>query len=129
MISVSDAITQSDYELFLSYNELLNTIEECFYYLIKSYESMEYTNREQIMDDLIDAFIQVDAVHSSMMHAARGNSQLQKSILLFDDMLEELRPAPEGGSHLFHAYLKRLSHLYTAWKRDIQACLLPYLLH
>lgn len=92
MINANKSLTQSEYELFYSYNELLNWIEEDIYDLIQSFESMEYTEGERVVDDLVDAFIQIDATHSGMFHLARDDEHLQNQILLFDQIIDELKP-------------------------------------
>ncbi|USK33591.1 hypothetical protein LIT25_24325 [Bacillus sp. F19] len=72
------------------------------YDLIQSFESMEYTEGERVMDDLVDAFIQIDATHSGMFHLARDDEHLQNQILLFDQIIDELKPFTLNRMILFH---------------------------
>jgi hypothetical protein len=132
MINANKSLTQREYELFYSYNELLNCIEEDMYDLIQSFESMEYTEGERIMDDLVDAFIQIDTNHSGMFHLAGNDEHLQNQILLFDQIIDELKPFTLNKDDIlsFQIYIKEeLSVLFVQWKREVQAYLLPYLLH
>ncbi|TDL78921.1 hypothetical protein [Peribacillus frigoritolerans] len=131
MINANKSLTQSEYELFYSYNELLNFIEEDLHYLIQSIESMEYTEGERVMDDLVDAFIQIDTTHSGMFHLAGDDEYLQNQILLFDQIIEELKPFTlnKDDAFLFQIFIKEeLSVLFLQWKREVQAYLMPYIL-
>ncbi|MDQ0857261.1 hypothetical protein [Bacillus sp. V2I10] len=102
------------------------------YDLIQSFESMEYTEGERVMDDLVDAFIQIDTTHSGMFHLARDDEHLQNQILLFDQIIDELKPFTlnKDDTLSFQIYIKEeLSVLFIKWKREVQAYLLPYLFH
>lgn len=99
--------------------------------MIQSIESMEYTEGERVMDDLVDAFIQIDTTHSGMFHLAGDDEYLQNQILLFDQIIEELKPFTlnKDDAFLFQIFIKEeLSVLFLQWKREVQAYLMPYIL-
>lgn len=131
MINGNNLLTQSEYELFYAYNELLNCIEEDLVFLIQSFSSMEYTEGEHVMDDLVDAFIQIDTKHSGMFHLAGEDEYLQNQILLFDQIIEVLKPFTLNKDDVFsfQVFIKEeLSVLFLQWKREVQAYLMPYIL-
>lgn len=132
MISANKPFSQSEYELYFSYNELLNSIEEGFTYLIQSFEVIEYTEGERVMNDIIDAFVQIDTIHSGMYNSANEDEPLQQQILLFDRIIDELMPftASKDDSIILQSYIKdKLFTLFLEWKKEIQAHIMPYILH
>ncbi|WP_191566726.1 hypothetical protein [Metabacillus idriensis] len=132
MISANKPFSQSEYELYFTYNELLNSIEEGFTYLIQSFEVIEYTEGERVMNDIIDAFVQIDSIHSGMYDAANEGEPLQQQILLFDRIIDELMPftTSKDDSIILQSYIKdKLFTLFLDWKKEIQAYIMPYILH
>ncbi|MGG4491595.1 hypothetical protein [Metabacillus idriensis] len=99
--------------------------------MIQSFSSMEYTEGEHVMDDLVDAFIQIDTKHSGMFHLAGEDEYLQNQILLFDQIIEVLKPFTLNKDDVFsfQVFIKEeLSVLFLQWKREVQAYLMPYIL-
>jgi hypothetical protein len=132
MINANKPFSQSEYELYFSYNELLNSIEDGFTYLIQSFDVIEYTEGERVMNDIIDAFVQIDTIHSGMYNAANEDEPLQQQILLFDRIIDELMPftASKDDSIILQSYIKdKLFTLFLEWKKEIQAHIMPYILH
>ncbi|MGM0876469.1 MAG: hypothetical protein ACQEWV_17285 [Bacillota bacterium] len=126
------SLTTDQYEFIHFYNDLLNTIEEGFDYVVGSFTDLQLTEGDKIFKDILSAFYQVDSSHSTMRALLKEETELIKAIKNFDQVILTL----DGESSIFstleqhHEFVKnQLAPAYIAWKESIQHQLQPYITH
>jgi len=125
-------LTSDHYEMIHFYNNLLNTIEEGFDYVVQSFTNLELTEGDRIFKDILAAFYHVDSTHKTLYALLQDKHELVEEMGKFDQVILAL----DEDSSIFTSldthqeFVK--NHLfpsYLAWKESMQKQLKPYIIH
>lgn len=123
-------LTNDHYEMIHFYNNLLNTIEEGFEYVVSSFTNLELTEGERIFKDILAAFYHVDSSHTTLQTLLNEEHKLVEKLKKFDQVILTL----DEESTIFTTldthqdFVKhQLFPSFLAWKESVQSHLQPYI--
>lgn len=123
-------LTENHYEMIHFYNNLLNTIEEGFDYVVQSFSNLELTEGDRIFKDILAAFYHVDSTHKTLHAVLQDKRELVEEMEKFDGVIMAL----DEESSIFTSlethqdFVKsQLFPAYLAWKESVQSQLQPYI--
>ncbi|RFU63938.1 hypothetical protein [Peribacillus glennii] len=127
---MTTTLTEIQHQLLQQYTGLLETIEEAFDYVSKSFENYELTEGDRILGDIFSAFGQLASTNVQVANLYFENRSIQEKVYEFESVIKILNPAE---INLTDPVLKqqiindKLSPAFTAWSRNIQNVLKPYI--
>ncbi|MFV2046309.1 hypothetical protein ACEWK1_02935 [Metabacillus sp. YM-086] len=125
-------ISSNHYEMIHFYNNLLNTIEEGFEYVVSSFTNLELTGGDRIFKDILAAFYHVDSTHKALHAVLQEERELVEEMEKFNEVILALDEESSIFSSLdtHQDFVKnQLFPAYLAWKESIQKQLEPYITH
>ncbi|PMC36640.1 hypothetical protein CJ195_14490 [Bacillus sp. UMB0899] len=125
-------LTSNHYEMIHFYNNLLNTIEEGFDYVIQSFTNLELTEADRIFKDILAAFYHVDSTHKTLHSVLQEEHELVEEMEKFDGVILALDEESSIFTSLdaHQVFVKnQLFPAYLAWKESVQSQLQPYITH
>lgn len=125
-------LTSNHYEMIHFYNNLLNTIEEGFDYVVQSFSNLELTEGDRIFKDILAAFYHVDSAHKTLHALLQEEHELVKEMEKFNQVILALDEESSifNYSDTHQEFVKnQLFPAYLAWKESIQSQLEPYIAH
>lgn len=124
-----NTLSEEKYILVNQYNDLLDTVEEAFGYILKSFNDLSYTEGDRLLNDVFQAFSQIINTNFILAEEFKDSSQVLKNLTLFSEVVEKAEML-DGKFHDQTAKQKIISeHLYpafSAWKEIVEKDLKPY---
>lgn len=124
-----NTLSEEKYILVKQYNDLLDTVEEAFDYILKSFNDLSYTEGDRLLNDVFQAFSQIINTNFILAEQFKDKSDLLKNLALFSEVVEKAEML-DGKFADQTAKQKIISeHLYPAfadWKQIVEKELKPY---
>lgn len=124
------SLTTEHYELLNMYTNLLQTVEEGFDYVIKSFTNYELTEGDVIFKDILAAFYHLDASHQTLYTVLKEEQAILEKLRKFEEIILTF----DNHSTIFqslenhHEYVQQtLAPAFLSWKDSIQDLLKPYI--
>lgn len=124
-----NTLSEEKYILVKRYNDLLDTVEEAFDYILKSFNDLSFTEGDRLLDDVFQAFSQIINTNFILAEQFKDSIELLKNLALFSEVVEKAEML-DGKFHDQTAKQKVISeYLYpafSAWKQIVEKDLKPY---
>ncbi|WP_246861243.1 hypothetical protein [Bacillus sp. REN3] len=121
---------EEKYLLAKRYSDLLETVEEGFEYIAKSFENLAYTEGDRLLDDIFTAFSQIIQTNFLLAEFYKENAPLLKTLALFEAVVHEAEKLdgkfgdPSAKQEII---LEQLYPAFSAWKQMVGKELNPYI--
>jgi hypothetical protein len=122
--------TNDQYQCIFDYNNLLNSIEEGFSYVVESFTNLSMAEGERVFKDILASFFLVDSLHGTLQIIFTEDIKFIEAMMKFDQVILTLdgEAAIFPTVDLYRDFVKNhLFPAYLAWKEMIQYQLQPYI--
>lgn len=119
--------TEEQVTLIQEYTQLLSSIQEGFEYITKSYSDSSKTEGDVILNDILQAFIQVIQANESLEVLFKDDAELQSAISSFYEVTvaaEDLEGIFDQSQAKQEVVQQKLAPTYRAWYERVQPVLL-----
>ena len=121
-------ISSEQFELFIRFYYLLDSIDEGIQYVIQSFENIEYTERDRVLTDIMLAFYEMDSSRHLMVTHMEENQLLDRLDELIH-LLEEVDFIKQQPVVFENLVRYELYPTFTVWKQEVQKQLQTFITH
>jgi len=121
-------ISSEQFELFMRFYYLLDSIDEGIQYVIQSFENIEYTERDRVLTDIMLAFYEMDSSRHLMVTHMEENQLLDRLDELIH-LLEEVDFIKQQPVVFENLVRYELYPTFTVWKQAVQKQLQTFITH
>ncbi len=121
-------ISSEQFELFMRFYYLLDSIDEGIQYVIQSFENIEYTERDRVLTDIMLAFYEMDSSRHLMVTHMEENQLLDRLDELIH-LLEEVDFIKQQPVVFENLVRYELYPTFTVWKQEVQKQLQTFITH
>lgn len=125
-------LTADHFQLLSRFYQLLDSIEEGFYYIVSSFENINFTERDQVLADVLLAIYEIDSTRSILLAVLSDDFEAVLELKRMDFVIDQLEKIDlESVMPLqFQSFMKyELLPSFLKWKKRIQEKLKTYVTH
>jgi len=119
--------TEEQITLIQEYTQLLSSIQEGFEYITASYSDYSKTEGDVLLNDILQAFIQVIQANESLEVLFKDDAELESAISSFYEVTvaaEDLEGIFDQSQSKQEVVQQKLAPTYLAWYERVQPVLL-----
>ncbi|MFP7442326.1 hypothetical protein SFC50_01355 [Bacillus infantis] len=122
-------LKEEQHILVKEYQDLLDTVEEAFEYIVESFTNLEKTEGDTLLVDIFHALPQIASVNEQLSQLFENHSSIEKVLAVFDVVAEKaelLEGNFENAEKKQQIIREQLYPAFAAWSVMIQQELKPY---
>lgn len=122
-------LSEEKYILVKQYNDLLDTVEEAFDYILKSFNDLSFTEGDRLLNDVFQAFSQIINTNFILADQFKDSIGLLKNLALFSEVVETAEMLDGRFQDQTAKQMIISEHLhpaFIAWKQIVESKLKLY---
>jgi hypothetical protein len=124
-----NTLSEEKYILVKQYNDLLDTVEAAFDYILKSFNDLSFTEGDRLLNDVFQAFSQIINTNFILAEHFKDSSDVLKNLALFSEVVEKAEMLDgkfNDQTAKQNIISEHLHPAFTAWKEMVEKELKPY---